>query len=99
MMICPACGTQYSDDTLRFCLQDGTSLTVAHDANTEVVTQVRSGGQLAETRFVEGQSQVTRVGSLGASEPLPSASNVEARNSAGLDAACALALTKRFRAY
>lgn len=26
MKRCPACGTQYTDDTLRFCLQDGTPL-------------------------------------------------------------------------
>ena len=26
MKKCPACGTQYSDDTLLYCLQDGTSL-------------------------------------------------------------------------
>jgi ketosteroid isomerase-like protein len=27
MMICPQCGTQYGDDGLRYCLQDGTPLT------------------------------------------------------------------------
>ena len=26
MKSCPKCGTQYTDDTLRFCLQDGTPL-------------------------------------------------------------------------
>lgn len=75
-MICPACRTQYSDDTLRFCLQDGTPLTDAQAdslteayPNTEMVTSVLSGGQQSDPRFME--SQVTRVGSLGAQVGTP----------------------------
>ncbi len=36
MKSCPACNTQYSDDTLVFCLQDGTPL-VATDMDTPTV--------------------------------------------------------------
>ena len=81
MKNCPACGTQYSDDTLQFCLQDGTPLTdIRHPGpqsgvypNTETVTRVRSGGQITDPRFME--SQVTRVGSLGSSPGPPPVSN------------------------
>lgn len=45
MKICPACKTRYSDDTLRFCLQDGTPL--AHSLEGETPTVV-----LAETETV-----------------------------------------------
>ncbi len=34
MKICPACQNQYTDDTLQFCLQDGTPLTFARQADT-----------------------------------------------------------------
>lgn len=62
MKVCPACQTQYTDDTLSFCLQDGRPLTdaVREDAPTaafgEIETQVRtvSGEQ-------ELDSHVTRV--------------------------------------
>ncbi len=78
MMTCPACGTQYSDDTLKFCLQDGSVLNLAQQAgrnsNPEIVTQVRSSGQPAETRFMEGQSQVTHVSSIDHSASGPPAS-------------------------
>lgn len=32
MKFCPNCRTQYTDDTLKFCLQDGTPLSVAGDS-------------------------------------------------------------------
>lgn len=38
MKICPACKTQYSDDTLSFCLQDGTPLAADFDIETPTVT-------------------------------------------------------------
>lgn len=31
MRVCPQCNTQYSDDTLKYCLQDGTPLSVPTD--------------------------------------------------------------------
>ncbi len=34
MKICPACQTQYTDDTLQFCLQDGTPLAFASQTRT-----------------------------------------------------------------
>ena len=34
MKTCPACQTQYTDDTLQFCLQDGTPLMPARQADT-----------------------------------------------------------------
>ena len=37
MKKCPQCGTQYSDVTLSFCLQDGTPLIVAPQADTPTV--------------------------------------------------------------
>ena len=36
MKLCPACQTQYTDDTLQFCLQDGTPLTSARQADTPI---------------------------------------------------------------
>lgn len=48
MKICPACKTQYSDDTLQFCLQDGTPLTWREEPETPTVV-------LAETETVAAQ--------------------------------------------
>ncbi|MGE3465615.1 MAG: hypothetical protein AB7J13_01675 [Pyrinomonadaceae bacterium] len=44
MKVCPACQTQYSDDTLLFCLQDGTPLTsaVRGDAPTEILGEIET---------------------------------------------------------
>jgi hypothetical protein len=38
MKYCPNCQTTYTDDTLRFCLQDGTQLAEVSDANTDMPT-------------------------------------------------------------
>src|SRR5687767_13946363 len=46
MKTCPSCRTQYTDDTLRFCLQDGTPLIAAQDADEPNVSQT---GQEEET--------------------------------------------------
>ncbi len=60
MKTCPHCDTRYSDDTLQFCLQDGTPLIgpAARDTPTVVLTEdetvARGGGQWQ-------QSQVTHV--------------------------------------
>jgi hypothetical protein len=37
MRYCPACGTQYTDDTLRFCLQDGSQLVDSLEADPPTV--------------------------------------------------------------
>ena len=37
MRYCPACGTQYTDDTLRFCLQDGSTLAVTGEGTSKNV--------------------------------------------------------------
>lgn len=57
MKICPSCQTRYTDDTLHFCLQDGTPLIAPDDqtsaptiAFTEEETRVRSSGR-DELRF------------------------------------------------
>ncbi len=74
MKLCPACHTQYTDDTLEFCLQDGTRLTSGRQSDTPTVvlgeteTAAARGGQTnltdeaAEQRTWQ-QSQVTRVAS------------------------------------
>src|SRR5258708_25851817 len=74
MRICPACKTQYSDDTLQYCLQDGTPLTGGRGSDTPTValgeteTAVALGGQnrlnvpVADTESATWQrSQVTRI--------------------------------------
>jgi hypothetical protein len=38
MKYCPNCQTTYTDDTLRFCLQDGTQLAEVSDASTDMPT-------------------------------------------------------------
>ena len=39
MKICPQCQTKYTDDSLTFCLQDGSSLKIANDEKTLVFDQ------------------------------------------------------------
>lgn len=78
MRQCPKCTAVYLDETLAFCLEDGTRLTDTRQADTptavyaetELVTSVRPGGIAADPRFME--SQVTRVGSLATSPPTKS---------------------------
>jgi len=57
MKQCPKCGNSYTDDTLRFCLEDGTPLIFAD----EQPTVMRSGGRDANKteelpNFVTGQA-------------------------------------------
>lgn len=74
MKHCPTCKTNYADDTLQFCLEDGTPLTGLHDTEsptvafteTEAETVVRSSGptrvEVPPTEvWQEQQSQVTQV--------------------------------------
>ena len=68
MKICPNCHTQYTDDTLRFCLQDGSPLTAASvtqqptvsRAGQETETVARKANDSVATRW-KRDSQVTRV--------------------------------------
>ena len=73
MKSCPACKTQYSDDTLLFCLQDGTPLLPSTQADTPTVvlgeteTFVREGRINVPVNDTSSaawqQSQVTHVAS------------------------------------
>jgi ketosteroid isomerase-like protein len=53
MKLCPACQTQYTDDTLQFCLQDGTPLTLARQADTPtvVLSETETRATLGGGRF------------------------------------------------
>lgn len=53
MKTCPACKTQYTDDTLRFCLQDRTPLVFPLEIETPTVVSKEPA---------EWESEVTRVG-------------------------------------
>lgn len=59
MKQCPNCKTQYTDDTLQFCLQDGTPLVTVpaggHADETETVISNRTRGQQAEPTIVSGR--------------------------------------------
>ena len=85
MKICPSCKTQYPDDTLQFCLHDGTPLTWAESPDTPTVvmgeteTVVSPVGQgrmnipVNDPNSTAWQpSQVTRV---AAAAPEPKGSN------------------------
>src|ERR1051325_6980190 len=72
MKKCPQCGTQYSDVTLSFCLQDGTPLVAVPQTDTPTVvlgeTETVVPGRNAIRVPIDdsqtsgwGQSQVTRV--------------------------------------
>src|SRR5436190_10623468 len=74
MKKCPQCGTQYSDVTLSFCLQDGTPLIVAPQTDTPTVVLGEEEAVAARRDAVRipvgdpqsdawGQSQVTHVAS------------------------------------
>lgn len=68
MKICPNCHTQYTDDTLRFCLQDGAQLAQGLPperligADGEVPTVYRKGGPKPYSAVDDStESQITRV--------------------------------------
>ena len=73
MKKCPQCGTQYSDVTLSFCLQDGTPLIVEPQTDTPTVVlgeeetvAARRGAvriPVGDPSDAWGQSQVTHVAS------------------------------------
>lgn len=64
MNSCPTCGTQYTDQTLSYCLQDGTPLTKAGAADTPTVlileTETKdriSGNDSFLTQFRSGRAE------------------------------------------
>lgn len=79
MKVCTKCNAQYTDDSLSFCLDDGTPLAEARETDmptvilqdTELLTSVRSSGISPDPRFMD--SQVTSVGSIGSAQPPPAA--------------------------
>jgi len=56
MKQCPSCRTTYTDDTLRYCLADGSALTATDDGESTIARS--SGG---EPTFVMGQDRQIRV--------------------------------------
>ena len=54
MKICQSCKTEYADDTLQFCLQDGTPLTWAESADTPTVV-------MGETETVVSRAGLGRI--------------------------------------
>ena len=81
MKTCPSCHTQYTDDTLRFCLQDGSPLDTAPAtqqptvsfAGQELETAARVNTPLRDSEVTRGKkdSEVTHVASL---QPKPASS-------------------------
>ena len=57
MKICPQCRTTYTDDNLRYCLQDGTNLIDAVDADTETPTVVLKKSENYDTNRNLGKIQ------------------------------------------
>lgn len=53
MKICPACNTQYSDEELRFCLQDGTPLVEAFDPEQPTVVLTPDARNAARTNRID----------------------------------------------
>ena len=54
MRYCPSCQTTYADDSLQFCLQDGTSLLVYSGESSQIPTQ-----SFGETETVVRQNPIT----------------------------------------
>jgi hypothetical protein len=54
MKICPKCNQTYADETLNFCLADGSTLSVVNSANVgdqETPTVIRSASPSAKPRM------------------------------------------------
>lgn len=67
MRYCPSCQTQYTDDTLRFCLQDGSTLIERLEADTPTVAFGETNTVVSNRRA--GQTQDSQVTSWRAEEP------------------------------
>lgn len=64
MKVCPQCNAQYADDTLSFCLQDGTLLTGGPQADTPTVILGETETFVARSSYpshTPPASEVTRV--------------------------------------
>lgn len=65
MKICPACQAQYADDTLSFCLNDGTQLALGAQADTPTVvlgeTETFVARGVPQSSHAFQPSEVTRV--------------------------------------
>jgi ketosteroid isomerase-like protein len=59
MKICPACKTQYSDDTLIYCLQDGTPLAGAFESNNPTVVLADAETVVARQNVTTGDAQTS----------------------------------------
>jgi len=59
MKYCPNCQTTYTDDTLRFCLQDGTQLAEVSDASTDMPTVAFDDSETLVSR--KPPQQVVRI--------------------------------------
>lgn len=64
MKQCPNCNARYGDDTLVFCLQDGTPLVAGIEAETPTVVFGETATVAALTGQPWRQSEVTRVATL-----------------------------------
>ncbi len=61
MKICPHCNVQYTDDTLSFCLDDGTPLVSGLQADTPTVILGETETFIAASPFASQPSEATRV--------------------------------------
>jgi ketosteroid isomerase-like protein len=78
MKICPTCQTRYQDDTLSFCLDDGTPLVVGPQADTPTVVLGEPETFVARSGYGPHSAQpseVTRVQSFEQQQPPKSGSN------------------------
>ncbi|MBK9215337.1 MAG: hypothetical protein IPM59_07005 [Chloracidobacterium sp.] len=69
MKVCPHCNAQYADDTLSFCLDDGTPLVHGMQADTPTVVLGETETYVARGPFVPQPSEVTRVQTFDPSPP------------------------------
>lgn len=68
MKKCPSCGSRYADDTLSYCLDDGTPLVFASAAETPTVLITETETVIRPEKEVRwDESQVTHVAGLGRS--------------------------------
>lgn len=69
MKICPQCQTRYQDDTLSFCLDDGTPLVAGPQSDTPTVVLGETETYVARSGYQSPPSEVTRVQSFEHSPP------------------------------
>ena len=69
MKICPQCRTRYQDDTLSFCLDDGTPLVAGPQSDTPTVVLGETETYVARSGYQPQPSEVTRVQSFEPQQP------------------------------